>query len=155
MALNYPHLLVFTSHTVPIYSTPGLVYVTNSMWQKGCYVTSNIVIKDGFLFGHPLLSDHSFWGKPAVMSCWHSGNISRGPCGEELKSLVKSQQGTEARQLLTTVSMEADPIAFSNRRPFRPGLTAASGGALSQNLLAKQLLDSRPTETVTSEMFAV
>lgn len=60
----------------PSHIVPGMVCVTNTIWQKGWHVNSNIKFKDLSSF----LLDHLLWEKQATML---SSPMDR-PIGEEL-----------------------------------------------------------------------
>ena len=92
---HYLHLPVFTPHGVPMYAVPRPVSDGRRMWQ-GCYITPSARLLTVASFLESLFSDHSFWGKPPVLSWKHRHSLSRGPCMEKLGPPASSQQGTEA-----------------------------------------------------------
>lgn len=98
MAPFYSHL-VLTALCSPLLHLPGLVYMTNSIWQNdGKRVSYKRLQLTSWALSHlPTLSDHSLWGRQAAMLLT---TLWRGPHGEEHRPLANSQQGTEAFQQL-------------------------------------------------------
>lgn len=92
-----PHFLVISLLVFPSDNVPGLPCMLSRYRRSGWQDTSAISYKRLQLQFRALsLQDHWLWGKPVDMSWRYSHSLRQGLCGEELRSLANSQQGTEA-----------------------------------------------------------
>lgn len=144
----YSHL-VLTALCSPLPHLPGLVFITNSIWQNDgmslLRVSYQRLRLPSWALSHlPPLSDHSVSGRQVAMllTAW-----CRGPHSEEQRTLANSQQGREALQPTTQVTLEFSKILQPLLRlemttALTNSLTATSSATPSQKHSTKPLPDT-------------